>query len=188
MGKESLIFSRIRTLIFVGQAIILGGSNLLILSVDLLLKFKKGRREIPLKSVFFLSHNFWERGAVSRLYNMGRRLVQKGYRVTLIASSLKGRIMKKENNLEVLSFPSLFYRWNPYGGWDLWETLLRTLYLLKNPPSLVHISSHKPGVVLPAVISRILHGSKVIFLPQGKKILGFAGFFQEEFYRKLGQV
>lgn len=86
---------------------------------------------------------------------IGRHLVERGHKVTLIATADENRFRMKESEwdgVRVIEAPDLL--WGKLrSGWDLWSLLNRYIYLgnQKEKFDLVHCFETRPGTIHPAM-------------------------------------
>ncbi len=105
--------------------------------------------------IAMLVFNLPVHGTYWRAYYIARELCRRGHRVTLIATAPHARrrfcvTYEIDGRLALVEAPDLL-RGSLRSGWDLWASLLRTLWLRSFEVDLVHAFECRPSVIFPAL-------------------------------------
>ena len=107
----------------------------------------------PLRILMITHHRRYR--TTGRAQVMGRHLVERGHKVTLMATADTRRfgVVESEwDGIRVIEAPDLL--WGKLrSGWDLWSMLNRFLYLSREKPDydLIHCFETRPGTIHPAL-------------------------------------
>jgi len=104
--------------------------------------------------ILMLNHNVaWSGGTFFRAFHFARQMAKRGHDVTLLTISPKRRFGFRQeirDGVRVVETPDLLWG-RGRSGWDLWDTLRRTLYVRERTWDLVHAFDSRPAVILPAL-------------------------------------
>lgn len=103
--------------------------------------------------VLMIVFNSVYRGTYWRAFHLGRHLVKKGHKVTLLTMSSRSCWKLQSyyrDGVNIVETPDLL--WGPLrSGWDLWDTFRRVFYLRNRTYDLVHVFESRPTVIFPAI-------------------------------------
>lgn len=138
-------------------------------------------------------------GAFFHALHIAKGLKKRGNNVEIMCTSENSyfKIIKKEiDDINLVQFPDLFFG-QARNGWDLYNTLCRIIYLIKNKFDIVHLLDTRPVVILPGLYSKHFNNSKLVIewldwfgkggtASERKKIIRFfmepiETFFEEKF-------
>ena len=106
--------------------------------------------------ILMLNHNVVGNGTFFRAYHFGRQMVRRGHEVTLLTISPRGRFRfhdEVDSGVQIVETPDWLWG-RGRTGWDLWDTLLRTIYVRGRGWDLVHAFDSRPVVIFPALTLR----------------------------------
>jgi glycosyltransferase involved in cell wall biosynthesis len=109
--------------------------------------------------ILMLVCNTVGKGTYWRALHFARHLVRRGHQVTLMAMSRRRRIGFHTHDyagVVIVETPDLL--WGPLrSGWDVWDSLMRSLWLHGHDFDLVHAFEARPTVLLPALVLQFRH-------------------------------
>ena len=103
--------------------------------------------------ILMLVFNPVGKGTYWRAFHLARHLVQRGHQVTLVAMAQQRSfrfVTRFEHGVTIVESPDLL-QGSLRSGWDIWEGLLRSLWLQIGNFDLVHAFECRPTVLLPAL-------------------------------------
>lgn len=107
--------------------------------------------------ILMLNHNVaWSGGTFFRAHHFARQMVRRGHAVTLLTISPRSRFsFRRElhDGVQIVETPDLLWG-RGRTGWDLWDTLRRSLYVRGQSWDIIHAFDSRPAVVLPALAAR----------------------------------
>ncbi|CAN5294732.1 glycosyltransferase [soil metagenome] len=115
-----------------------------------------------LKILFVVHNQTCKGGAYYRGLNLAKPLIRRGHDVTLMTIHPTARWRMSERTLEgvkIVESPDLLWGVGRT-GWDLWDTLRRTIWLRGQQFDIIHTVDTRPAVVLPAMLARRANGAK----------------------------
>jgi glycosyltransferase involved in cell wall biosynthesis len=117
-------------------------------------------------NILMLVYGPKEQGAYWRAFRLGRCLVQRGHRVTILATSPARRAgfqRSTEEGISLVETPDLFQGSLRRSGWDPWNALNRIAFLRKGQRlpdqrfDLLHSFEMRPTAALPALYMHRFH-------------------------------
>lgn len=109
--------------------------------------------------ILMLGLNHTGKGTYWRMWHLARHLVRRGHTLTLMMMSpqarWRGRAFQKAG-VTILETPDAL--WGPLrSGWDLWDSLYRTIWQHSHPFDVIHAFETRPINLLPVLAARQQH-------------------------------
>lgn len=98
-------------------------------------------------------------GGFMRAFGLARGLVQRGHRVTLIASRRRngfGTLEATEQGVGVIQVPDWWPERERHGGLSPLDVVGRSAWVMRGKYDLIHAFDHRPAVMVPALLLRRL--------------------------------
>ena len=112
--------------------------------------------------LLFITHNWFGEGTSVRALQFARALVKRGHAVTLLATNPRpfSSARFQDHGVKVVLAPH--FRDRHRGGWGWLDLPWRSLWALGQNFELVYAFDHKPNVVLPAWVQKVLKGTPLV--------------------------
>jgi glycosyltransferase involved in cell wall biosynthesis len=105
--------------------------------------------------LLFLNHNVaWSGGTFFRAWHLARLMARKGHDVTLLTIAPRARVRlaaARRDGVLVIETPDLLWG-SARSGWDPWNVLRRSAYVVSREWDIVHAFDSRPAVILPALV------------------------------------
>jgi glycosyltransferase involved in cell wall biosynthesis len=115
----------------------------------------------PLRVLYIVHNQTRKGGAYYRGLNLAVPLVRRGHCVTLmtIHPTNRWRIVERHlDGVRLIESPDLLWGVGR-SGWDCWDMLRRTLWILRHQFDIIHTVDTRPAVSLPAILARKSSGA-----------------------------
>ena len=108
------------------------------------------------------SHNWYGEGTTVRAAKLAGALAKRGHQVSLLATSPSPFRSRRFSEGGVDIFLAPHFRDTHRGGWGWLDIPWRSAFSLSRRFDLVHAFDHKPNVVFPAWIQKVLKGAPMV--------------------------
>src|SRR5579862_6080152 len=130
--------------------------------------------------ILFLNHNTQGRGTYLRCFNLARNLVRLGHRVTLLTSTPRATLVRREqvlSGVSVITVPEIAPRRVRNGGLGPLETCGRIVHVMNHRYDVVNAFDHRPSVSFPALIAKYV--GKQVLVSEWTDLWGNGGIMDE---------
>lgn len=107
--------------------------------------------------LLMLNHNVaWSSGTFFRVWHIARQMVKRGHAVTVLSIAPRERWKFREeirDGVRVVETPD-WLSGRGRTGWDVWDTLQRSLFVRKEKWDIIHAFDSRPAVILPALAAQ----------------------------------
>ena len=114
--------------------------------------------------ILFLNHNIVWTGGFFRAYHWGRHLVKRGHSTTIMTISENNKLkftINEKDGVKIVKTPDLL-KGSMRTGWDIWDTIARSIFLSRQRFDIIHCVDTRPNVVFPGLFLRAKNGGKLV--------------------------